>query len=111
MAPAAVCALAVSTATHIGLVAIALAAFGLAVGTGTTAAYTGAGRRIPAGARAAGFGVLSSAAMAGMALSPVLSGLLGSVSLRAVFSVNTVLLGALAVVVGRGGWGRREAAG
>ena len=90
-----------SAATDVALLVIALPVFGLAVGTGMTAAYTTAGRGMPAGAQGAGFGVLSSAAMAGLALSPVLSGLLGSVSLRAVFVVNAVLLGALGIGVGR----------
>ena len=74
--------------------------FGLAIGIGSTAAYTIAGQVIPSDAQGVGFGVLSSASMIGLALSPVLSGLLGSVSLRSVFLVDALLLAALGVVGG-----------
>ena len=42
-----------------------------------TAAYTAAGAVIPAGAHGAGFGVLTSASLVGMASSPFIGGFLG----------------------------------
>jgi len=88
----------VSSATQVMLLVAVLPLLGLAIGTGTTAAYTIAGHSIPSEAKGVGFGVLSSASMAALALSPVLSGLLGSVSLRSVFLVNVALLTVLGVV-------------
>ena len=88
----------VSSATQVMLLVAVLPLLGLAIGTGTTAAYTIAGHSIPSEAKGVGFGVLSSASMAALALSPVLSGLLGSVSLRSVFLVNVALLAVLGVV-------------
>jgi len=88
----------VSSATQVMLLVAVLPLLGLAIGTGTTAAYTIAGHSIPSEAKGVGFGVLSSASMAALALSPILSGLLGSVSLRSVFLVNVALLAVLGVV-------------
>ena len=66
-----------------------------------TAAYTAAGSVIPAGARGAGFGLLTTASLVGLALSPIVSGVLGATSLRAVFLLDVVGLAILAVVVRR----------
>ncbi|HXW06283.1 MAG TPA: MFS transporter [Vicinamibacterales bacterium] len=75
--------------------------FGLAIGTATTAAYTAAGTIIPASARGAGFGLLTTASLAGLALSPILSGMLGAFSIRAVFLLDVVALLMLAAMVRR----------
>jgi MFS transporter, DHA1 family, multidrug resistance protein len=75
--------------------------YGLAAGVATTAAYTAASSVIPAGAVGAGFGLLTTASLTGLALSPVINGLLGSASFRAVFAVDAVILAALAVLVKR----------
>jgi MFS transporter, DHA1 family, multidrug resistance protein len=75
--------------------------FGVAIGAGMTAAYTAAGSVIPAAARGAGFGLLTTSSLIGLALSPVVSGFLGATSIRAVFALDVVALGALAVVVRR----------
>ena len=75
--------------------------FGAAVGVATTAAYTAAGSVIPPGVRGAGFGVLATASLAGLALSPVINGLLASASIRAVFFVDTAGMLALAAMVSR----------
>jgi hypothetical protein len=48
-----------------------------------------------------GFGLLTTASLTGLALSPIVSGLLAATSIRAVFAVDTVGLGALALVVSR----------
>ena len=42
-----------------------------------TAAYTAAGAVIPPSARGAGFGVLTTASLVGLAISPIVSGMLG----------------------------------
>ena len=98
---AACVAASVSGATQVVLLVAVLPLFGLAIGTGTTAAYTIAGQSIPSEAQGVGFSVLSSASMAALALSPVLSGLLGSVSLRSVFLVDVALLAGLGVIGSR----------
>jgi MFS family permease len=75
--------------------------FGAAVGIASTAAYTAAGSVIPAQVRGAGFGVLSTASLAGLALSPVFNGVLAAVSIRAVFVVDTIGMLAIAAFVSR----------
>ena len=75
--------------------------FGLAIGVATTAAYTAASSVMPASARGAGFGLLTTASLAGVALSPIVSGMLGATSIRAVFLLDAIGLVALAFTVSR----------
>jgi DHA1 family multidrug resistance protein-like MFS transporter len=75
--------------------------FGFGIGAATTAAYTAATTVMPSGARGTGFGLLTTASLVGLAVSPIVSGLLGAASIRAVFIVDAVILGALAIVVKR----------
>src|SRR3954471_14635189 len=75
--------------------------FGLAIGVGTTAAYTAAAAVIPADVRGAGFGLLTTASLVGLAVSPIVSGLLGASSIRAVWALDVIFLGGLAVAVHR----------
>jgi MFS transporter, DHA1 family, multidrug resistance protein len=75
--------------------------FGVALGVATTAAYTSAAAVFPPTARGAGFGLLSTGSLAGLAISPVVCGLLGTLSLRAVFVLDTIALVCLAILVGR----------
>jgi MFS family permease len=75
--------------------------FGIAMGAATTAAYTAASSVIPAAARGAGFGLLTTASLVGLAVSPIANGLLAATSIRAVFVVDAVILGALALTVTR----------
>ena len=75
--------------------------FGVAIGAATTAAYTAASSVIPSDARGSGFGLLTTASLVGLAVSPIASGLLAATSIRAVFVVDAVILGVLAVVVKR----------
>lgn len=82
-------------------IAAATAGFGIAVGVALTAAYAAAGAAFPAQLRATGFGFLSSASLAGLALSPIVSGFLGSVDLRAVFFLNSIAVLALGALVMR----------
>ena len=71
------------------------------VGMILLASYTAASSIIPTGARGTGFGLLTTASLVGLAVSPIVSGLLGATSIRAVFLVDAVLLGGLAIMVSR----------
>jgi DHA1 family multidrug resistance protein-like MFS transporter len=87
-----------------GSTAVLMAAtplLGFAVGAGSTAAYTAAGAVIPPHARGSGFGLLSTGSLLGLALSPVISGLLGTLSLRAVFVLDAFVLVLVAGLVRR----------
>ena len=75
--------------------------FGLAIGVGTTAAYTAAAAVIPANVRGTGFGLLTTASLVGLAVSPMVCGLLAASSRRAVFALDVVFLAALAIAVHR----------
>jgi MFS family permease len=66
-----------------------------------TASYTAAGSVIPARAHGAGFGVLTSASLIGMASSPLIAGFLGGTSIRAVFLLNLAVMATVAAVVHR----------
>jgi len=74
---------------------------GIGVGAAMTAAYSAAGRVIPTGAHGAGFGVLTSASLVGMAGSPFIAGFLSGTSIRVVFVVDVTLMALLAAVVMR----------
>jgi MFS family permease len=80
---------------------IASALFGIGIGAAMTASYSAAGRVIPPGAHGTGFGVLTSASLVGMAISPFLAGLLGGASIRVVFLVDFAIMVAAAVAVRR----------
>jgi MFS transporter, DHA1 family, multidrug resistance protein len=75
--------------------------FGVAIGVATTAAYTAASSVMPTAGRGAGFGLLTTASLAGLALSPIVNGILGATSIRAVFVLDTVGLMTLALLVSR----------
>jgi DHA1 family multidrug resistance protein-like MFS transporter len=83
-----------------GLV-VAMAVFGACIGTASTSAYTAAGAVIPPEVHATGFSFLTSASLVGLALSPVISGVVGARNLRAVFVGGIVMLVVLAVLVRR----------
>jgi MFS transporter, DHA1 family, multidrug resistance protein len=84
-----------------GLLLVATPIFGVAIGVSTTAAYTAAGAVIPASARGAGFGLLTTASLIGLALSPMVNGFLAATSIRAVFLLDAAALIALAAAVSR----------
>jgi MFS family permease len=86
---------------NLWLLSAASALFGIGIGAAMTASYSAAGRVIPAGAHGTGFGVLTSASLTGMAISPFVAGLLVGTSIRAVFFVNVAIMGASAIVVSR----------
>jgi len=56
---------------------------------------------MPASGRGAGFGLLTTASLTGLALSPIVNGILGATSIRAVFVLDAVGLATLAVIVSR----------
>ena len=78
---------------------LASAVFGLAIGAAMTAAYTAAAANLPETVRATGFGFLTSASLIGIAISPVVAGLLARIGLRAVFMVNVGMLLVLGAIV------------
>ncbi|OFW16812.1 MAG: hypothetical protein A3F70_12410 [Acidobacteria bacterium RIFCSPLOWO2_12_FULL_67_14] len=88
-------------ASAMWLMACAMAVAGLCIGTSITTAYTAGGAVIPQEVHATAFGFLTGASLIGVAISPVLSGLVGARSIRAVFVAGLVLLVVLAVIVRR----------
>jgi MFS family permease len=87
--------------TSIWPLILAAAVLGLSVGTSMTTAFTAAGSVIPREVHSTAFGFLTSASLAGVAVSPVLSGLVGARSIRVVFAAGVAVLMALAFVVRR----------
>jgi MFS family permease len=91
----------IAVSTGVWMLAGAAALVGVGVGAAMTAAYTVAAGAIPAGSHGAGFGLLTSASLTGLAVSPVVAGLLGAASIRSVFVVDAVLMSTLAFAVRR----------
>lgn len=89
-------ALAFSTGPGSGVMLAVAVCFGLGIGVAFTTIYTVAGQRVPARSRGVAFGYLTTASLSGLALSPVVSGLIGSVSMRGVFVADAA--GLVAVV-------------
>jgi DHA1 family multidrug resistance protein-like MFS transporter len=80
---------------------VATAGVGLAVGLAITGVYTVAAHTLPASAHATGFGLFASAGLSAVAVSPMISGVVGSVSLRAVFLIDAGLFAVLAAAAFR----------
>jgi MFS transporter, DHA1 family, multidrug resistance protein len=80
---------------------VSMAVLGAGIGAASTSAYTAAGAVIPAAVHGTGFSFLTSASLAGLALSPVVSGFLAARSLRVVFFGGALTLVVLAVLVRR----------
>jgi MFS family permease len=78
------------------------AVFGFALGVATTCTYTAATHSLPPSMRGVAFGFLTSAYLIGLAVSPVIAGLVGAQSMRAVFLMDAAALAALAWFVRRG---------
>lgn len=72
---------------------------GLSIGGAATLAYTLAGDLIPGVVRATGYGILSSVAMLGGAVGPILTGFLSARDLRAPFIVGGIVYIALTLHV------------
>ncbi len=77
---------------------VALAVAGVAIGVGMTAAYTRGGVLLPPDAHATGFGVMTTASLIGLAVSPIVAGFISGPGLRVVFLADIALLILLAVV-------------
>ena len=80
---------------------VTIAAFGAAIGTALTTTFTDAGSVVPREAHGVGFGFLSSASLIGSAISPVLSGLVASRSIKVVFLSGAALLLVIVAMVQR----------
>jgi len=96
---AAAATVAMGYAPNSTLLALASGVFGLAIGAAMTAAYTAAAANLPETVRATGFGFLTSASLIGIAISPMVAGLLARIGLRAVFMVNVGVLLVLGAIV------------
>jgi MFS transporter, DHA1 family, multidrug resistance protein len=98
-----------TAAGGIGWLFAATPIFGFAIGVGTTAAYTAAAAVIPPDVRGTGFGLLTTASLIGLAVSPVVCGFLAGTSIRAVFGLDVLGLAGLALAVHRLGGGPEKA--
>jgi DHA1 family multidrug resistance protein-like MFS transporter len=99
IAAAALTAFAASGA--IWTMAVCMAVLGLCIGVSMTTAYTAGGAVIPHEAHATAFGFLTGSSLIGVAISPVLSGLVAARSIRAVFAAGVATLAIQAIVVRR----------
>jgi MFS family permease len=80
---------------------LVIAVFGVAIGTASTTTFTSAGSVVPREAHGVGFGFLSSASLIGSAISPMLSGLVASRSIRVVFLSGAAILTLIVLMVRR----------
>ncbi len=80
---------------------LALGVSGVAIGVGMTAAYALGGRLLPPDAHATGFGVMTTAWLGGLAVSPIVAGFISGPALALVFNADMVLLVALAAAAWR----------
>ncbi len=90
---------AIVIAPSVGILALAIAIAGTAMGASTTAIYSVAGGLLPPDAHSTGFGIMTTASLLGLAVSPVAAGLIGGAGLRIVFVADVVLLLILALLV------------
>jgi MFS family permease len=79
----------------------AASVLGIGIGSGMTAAYTAGGAVLPVDARGTGFGFLTSASLAGLAISPMAAGVLGRTSIAAVFVFDAIVLAVVGLAVSR----------
>jgi len=83
------------------LVGAAMMLFGISVGVATTTIYAVAGSSLPPDAHATGFGVMTTASLLGLAVSPVIAGFIGGAGLRLVFVADVIVLVVVGVLVWR----------
>jgi DHA1 family multidrug resistance protein-like MFS transporter len=93
---------AIVVAPSVWILGMAIAIAGVAMGSSTTAIYSVAGGLLPPDAHSTGFGIMTTASLLGLAVSPVVAGLIGSAGLRIVFVADVFLLLLLGVLVIRG---------
>jgi MFS family permease len=87
--------------SHLAAMAAASVLVGVGIGAAMTASFSAAGGVIPPGAHGAGFGVLTSASLVGMASSPFIAGFVGGASIRVVFAIDLVVMALLAALTWR----------
>ena len=92
---------AIVMAPSLWVVGAAMVVVGAAIGTATTTVYAVAGSLLPADAHATGFGLMTTANLIGLAVSPVVAGFIGGSGLRIVFVADVILLLMLGLLVGR----------
>lgn len=90
-----------SLSQEVWSLALAMALIGLSLGTAITTAFAAGNAVIPPEVHATAFGFLTGASLIGVALSPVLAGLVAAHSIRAVFVSGAAVLLLLALVVRR----------
>lgn len=96
----AACALAaIVVAPSVWILGTAIVIAGIAMGAGTTTIYSVAGGLLPADVHATGFGIMTTASLMGLAVSPVVAGFIGAAGLRIVFVADVFLLLVLSVLV------------
>ena len=88
-------------APNVWIVGAAMVIAGTAMGSSTTVIYSVGGGLLPGDAHATGFGIMTTASLLGLAVSPVVAGLIGSAGLRIVFVADVCLLVIVAILV----WG------
>ena len=96
---AAVALAAIVVAPNVWVLGVAIVIAGVSMGASTTAIYSVAGGLLPHDAHATGFGIMTTASLMGLAVSPVVAGLIGSAGLRIVFMADVVLLLVIGVLV------------
>jgi MFS family permease len=90
---------AIVVAPNLWVFGAAIVVAGIAMGSSTTAIYSVAGALLPADAHATGFGIMTTASLLGLAVSPVVAGLIGGAGLRIVFVADVFLLLLLGALV------------
>jgi DHA1 family multidrug resistance protein-like MFS transporter len=92
---------AIVVAPSLWILGVAIVIAGTAMGSSTTAIYSVAGGLLPADAHSTGFGIMTTASLLGLAVSPVAAGLIGSAGLRIVFVADVALLVVLGILTAR----------
>jgi MFS family permease len=98
---AAIALTAIVIAPNIVILGAAIVIAGTAMGAGTTTIYAVAGGLLPPDAHATGFGIMTTASLIGLAVSPVVAGFIGGTGLRMVFVADVVLLLVVGLLVWR----------
>ena len=96
---AAIALAAIVIAPTLVVLGIAIVIAGTAMGAGTTTIYAVAGGLLPADAHATGFGIMTTASLLGLAVSPIAAGFIGAAGLRIVFVADVFLLMLLAILI------------
>jgi MFS family permease len=89
---AAVAVAVIVIAPSLWFVGTAMLLFGVSIGVATTTIYAVAGSSLPPDAHATGFGIMTTASLMGLAVSPVVAGFIGGSGLRLVFVADVLLL-------------------